>query len=120
MKKNRSHNIRQNLELRAKILAAIRSYFENKGYLEVETPILQQIYLWQKRRGFSESPSTPAQEVSFINYGVNSYEKSAYVFSYVAVSVSKFSSTCLVVYLSECQTAEIEFLVLNLYVDLIL
>ena len=51
---------------------------------DLETPILQQIYLWQKRRGFSESPSSPAQEVSFINYGVNSYEKSAYVFSYIA------------------------------------
>lgn len=32
-------NIRKNLELRAKIVASIRCYFENKGYLEVETPV---------------------------------------------------------------------------------
>jgi len=39
MNQNRCHNIRKNLELRAKIVAAIRCYFENKGYLEVETPV---------------------------------------------------------------------------------
>ena len=39
MNKNRCHNIRKNLELRAKIMTSIRSYFENKGYLEIETPI---------------------------------------------------------------------------------
>lgn len=41
MKKNqnKSRNLRNNLELRAKIVTSIRCYFENKGYLEVETPI---------------------------------------------------------------------------------
>jgi len=39
MDQNRCHNIRNNLELRAEIVAAIRCYFESKGYLEVETPV---------------------------------------------------------------------------------
>lgn len=32
--------LRQNLETRAKIVAAIRAFFDARGYLEVETPIL--------------------------------------------------------------------------------
>jgi elongation factor P--(R)-beta-lysine ligase len=39
MNQNRHHNKKKILELRAKILTSIRGYFENKGYLEVETPI---------------------------------------------------------------------------------
>jgi len=35
----RQSNIRRQLELRARILHAVRKYFVNNGYLEVETPI---------------------------------------------------------------------------------
>ncbi len=51
---------------------------------DIEIPILQQVYLWQKKRAFSESPSTSPQEASVINYGVNSYERAAYVFDFIA------------------------------------
>ncbi len=37
--KNDAH-LRKNLELRAKIVAAIRAFFVSRGYLEVETPIV--------------------------------------------------------------------------------
>jgi len=39
MNQNRHPDIRKNLELRAKIFASIRCYFESKQYLEVETPV---------------------------------------------------------------------------------
>ncbi len=39
MNQTRNPDIRKNLDLRAKIIASIRCYFENKGYLEVETPV---------------------------------------------------------------------------------
>ena len=39
MNQTRNPDIRKNLDLRAKIIASIRSYFERKGYLEVETPV---------------------------------------------------------------------------------
>jgi hypothetical protein len=51
---------------------------------DFETPVLQQVYIWQKRRGFSESPSRDPGKSSLINYGVNAYERSAYVYSYLA------------------------------------
>ena len=39
MNQTRNPDIRKNLDLRAKIIASIRCYFEKKGYLEVETPV---------------------------------------------------------------------------------
>ena len=36
----RSSKLRSNLEARAKILAAIRKFFDDRGYLEMETPLL--------------------------------------------------------------------------------
>jgi len=39
MNQTRNPDIRKNLDLRAKIIASIRCYFETKGYLEVETPV---------------------------------------------------------------------------------
>jgi len=35
-----SEKLRENLQLRAKATSAIRSFFDSKGYLEVETPLL--------------------------------------------------------------------------------
>ena len=37
-------NLLTNLKTRAKVVSAIRNFFENEGFLEVETPILQPIY----------------------------------------------------------------------------
>lgn len=39
MRKYRQSAIRDNLELRARIIQAIRNYFSAQGYLEVETPV---------------------------------------------------------------------------------
>ena len=39
MKKYRQYSIKQNLEFRARMLDAIRRFFTNAGYLEIETPV---------------------------------------------------------------------------------
>jgi len=36
--------VKKNFEIRSKVIQAIREYFVKKGYLEVETPILQPVY----------------------------------------------------------------------------
>lgn len=39
-----NHEIRNTFRIRAKIISAIRRFFDARGYLEVETPVLQPIY----------------------------------------------------------------------------
>ncbi len=47
-----SKEIKEKFELRAKIIKEIRSFLEEKGFLEVETPILQPIYGGAKAKPF--------------------------------------------------------------------
>lgn len=39
-----NHEIRQTFRTRSKIISTIRRFFDDRGYLEVETPVLQPIY----------------------------------------------------------------------------
>ena len=45
--------VRQTFKLRAKLVSALRSFLDEKGYLEVETPVLQPIYGGASARPFT-------------------------------------------------------------------
>jgi hypothetical protein len=49
----------------------------------LEMPLLQYMYVAQKRRGFSESPSEDPQQTSLINFGLNAYERAAYAYRFL-------------------------------------
>src|SRR4030042_4607797 len=44
--------VKEKFELRSKIIKSLREFFENEGFLEVETPILQPIYGGAKAKPF--------------------------------------------------------------------
>ncbi len=49
---------KRNFELRARVITAIRSFLDNRGFLEVETPILQSLYGGANARPFMTHHNT--------------------------------------------------------------
>ena len=48
-----NHDVIRNFQLRSRILKIIRSYFEEQGFAEVETPVLQNVYGGAQARPFT-------------------------------------------------------------------
>jgi lysyl-tRNA synthetase class 2 len=58
-----NHDVREVFARRAKILSAVRRFFDNEGFLEVETPILQPIYGGAAARPFTTYHNQLEQEL---------------------------------------------------------
>ncbi len=59
--------VKETFILRTKLTNSIRSFLNKKGYLEVETPILQPIYGGGKRQAFCNSSQQARHETIFEN-----------------------------------------------------
>jgi len=58
-----NQEVKKTFEIRSKIMKVIRSYFEDAGFLEVETPVLQNIYGGAEARPFKTHLNALDQEM---------------------------------------------------------
>ncbi len=58
-----NEDVKKSFELRSKILRTIRDFFFEKGYMEVETPVLQSIYGGAEARPFTTTLNALDQEM---------------------------------------------------------
>jgi lysyl-tRNA synthetase class 2 len=79
-----NHDVREVFIKRAKILSAVRRFFDNEGFLEVETPILQAIYGGAAARPFTTYHNQLDQQL-FLRISFELYLKRLLVGGYDAV-----------------------------------
>ncbi len=79
-----NHDVREVFVKRAKILSAVRRFFDNEGFLEVETPILQPIYGGAAARPFTTYHNQLEQEL-YLRISFELYLKRLLVGGYDAV-----------------------------------
>jgi lysyl-tRNA synthetase class 2 len=79
-----NHDVREVFVKRAKILKAVRQFFDNEGFLEVETPILQPIYGGAAARPFKTYHNQLDQEL-YLRISFELYLKRLLVGGYDAV-----------------------------------
>jgi len=79
-----NHDVREVFVKRAKILSAVRRFFDNEGFLEVETPILQPVYGGAAARPFTTYHNQLDQEL-YLRISFELYLKRLLVGGYDAV-----------------------------------
>lgn len=79
-----NHDVREVFVKRAKILSAVRRFFDNEGFLEVETPILQPLYGGAAARPFKTYHNQLDQEL-YLRISFELYLKRLLVGGYDAV-----------------------------------
>jgi lysyl-tRNA synthetase class 2 len=79
-----NHDVRQVFLKRAKVLSAVRRFFDNEGFLEVETPILQPLYGGAAARPFTTHHNQLGQDL-YLRISFELYLKRLLVGGYDAV-----------------------------------